>query len=302
MSSELDRFMGCFMGLALGDALGAPFEGGPLERGVWRLIGTTSDRRMRFTDDTQMSWDLARSLIEHRRLDPDDVAMRFAKGYRWSRGYGKGAARLLRKIGRGEPWERANRSIYPDGSFGNGGAMRAPVIGLFFRARPDALVPQVERSARITHAHPEAIEGAVLIATAVQAALRDPSGVLESVSAHVRTPAHQTRYSIAQRWIQDGASPEPHEVARQLGNGIRAVESCVTGLYLGLRFVSQPFMSLHQFAVKCRGDVDTISAMAGAIWGAANGWAQLPQGKLEKLEKREQLEETARKLFEASSP
>lgn len=100
-----DRFTGCLLGLALGDALGAPFEGGPIERAVWRIIGRTRDGRMRWTDDTQMSLDLAESLVANRALDLDDLAARFAKSYRWSRGYGPGAAKLLRRI---EIWGAAN--------------------------------------------------------------------------------------------------------------------------------------------------------------------------------------------------
>jgi hypothetical protein len=32
MHASMDKFTGCLLGLALGDALGAPFEGGPIER------------------------------------------------------------------------------------------------------------------------------------------------------------------------------------------------------------------------------------------------------------------------------
>jgi hypothetical protein len=39
MNFTLDQFVGCLLGLATGDALGAPHEGGTIERLVWRLIG-----------------------------------------------------------------------------------------------------------------------------------------------------------------------------------------------------------------------------------------------------------------------
>jgi ADP-ribosylglycohydrolase len=90
-----DRFAGCLLGLALGDALGAPHEGGPVARLVWRIIGHTRPGAMRWTDDTQMSLDLADSLVSHGTVVPDDIARRFAASYRWSRGYGLGAAKIL---------------------------------------------------------------------------------------------------------------------------------------------------------------------------------------------------------------
>ena len=55
--TSLDLFQGCLLGLSLGDALGAPYEGGVLERLLWRLIGKTSQGEMRWTDDTQMTID-----------------------------------------------------------------------------------------------------------------------------------------------------------------------------------------------------------------------------------------------------
>jgi len=128
-----DQFSGCLLGLATGDTLGAPYEGGPLERLVWRMIGRTSEGRLRWTDDTQMALDLATSLLEEDGVQPDAIAKRFASSYLWSRGYGPGAARVLKRIRRGERWEAASKAVYAEGSYGNGAAMRAPVLALFSR-------------------------------------------------------------------------------------------------------------------------------------------------------------------------
>ena len=57
-------YSGCFYGLALGDALCAPYEGGFLERGIWKLFGKTKAGKIRYTDDTQMSLDVAHSLLD----------------------------------------------------------------------------------------------------------------------------------------------------------------------------------------------------------------------------------------------
>ncbi|MEM7263089.1 MAG: ADP-ribosylglycohydrolase family protein, partial [Planctomycetota bacterium] len=133
----VDRFEGVLLGLALGDAFGAPFEGGLLERWLWRWLGTTRSGEVRWTDDTQMSLDLADSLLTHGEVNQDDLARRFAASYRWSRGYGPGAAKLLKRIARGADWREANRSVFRDGSFGNGGAMRVPILGVCFAAQQD---------------------------------------------------------------------------------------------------------------------------------------------------------------------
>ncbi len=295
-----DRFEGCLLGLALGDALGAPLEGGLLERLAWKLIGTTRQGDMRWTDDTQMSLDLAESLVARGAVDTDDLAGRFARSYRWHRGYGPGAAKLLKRLSKGADWRRANRAIFPAGSFGNGGAMRAAVVGLFYRGRPNALKEAARESARITHAHPLGIEGAVLVAWATAGAVagESPIAVLRDASAQCELEPFVSRLEAARAWLERDESPSPEEVSRRLGNGIQAVESCVTAVYVGLRHLHGAFAEMQEFAAACGGDVDTIGAMAGAIWGASNGFLRLPTHQLSKLEQRDRLHAVAVALYE----
>lgn len=298
---SLEQFQGCVLGLALGDALGAPYEGGPLERMLWRLIGTTGAGEMRWTDDTQMSLDLAESLAQKRMLDADDVAARFGRSYHWSRGYGPGAARLLKRIRRGMDWRQANRSVYPDGSFGNGGAMRAPMIGLYFAGRTDELLAAARLSASITHAHPLGMEGAVLLASATALALEGlaPPAILAGAAAHCSCDTFVTRLGIAAKWLNAGEAPTARKVVRALGNKISAGESCVTGLYLGLHFQSSSFADMLEFTADVGGDVDTIGAMAGAVWGAANGVGALPAADIARLEQSGRLIGAASDLYAA---
>ena len=295
MSLDPDRFTGCLLGLAFGDALGAPHEGGVLERCIWWLIGRTLDGRRRWTDDTQMSLDLAESLLVENSLSQDDLARRFAQSYAWSRGYGPSTARLLRRIQRGEPWAQASRANHPEGSWGNGAAMRAPVIALFFAYEPERLVDVARASAQVTHAHPLGIEGAVLIAVATHALLHDESAaqVLGAVSAHCHRPEIIDRLRVATAWLAKGAAPVPREVAARLGTGMTAATSCVSALYIGLRHLDAGFDAMMRFTIACGGDVDTLASMAGALWGAHNGAARLPAVA---IEARERIEHAAARL------
>jgi len=296
--STLDLTLGCLLGLSLGDAFGASFEGGVIERSVWRVIGTTRNGRKRWTDDTQMTFDIVESYLARGAIEPDDLADRFARSYRWSRGYGPGAAKVLRRIARGQDWRTANRSVHPQGSFGNGAAMRSPVIGLIFSNRPEAMAKAVADSAIVTHAHPLAIEGASIVALATAAAYRGGSAdeILEASHRCISDERFRTRFDNARHWFESKQEPAPREVARILGRGIAAHESCVTAVYLALKFLDRDFESLHRFVVSCGGDTDTIGAMAGAVWGAANGIDRLPSEWLDILENRETLIESARKL------
>lgn len=243
-----------------------------------------------------MAKDLAESLLADDGIDPHAIAARFAASYRWSRGYGPGVARVLKRIRRGERWETAATAVHRGGSFGNGAAMRAPVLALFFANDRERLVDAARTTARITHAHPLGIEGAVLIAVATVAMLDDPTptAALESVRATCLAPEFTERLSLVASWLDEPVAVPAREVAQRLGNGVTALTSCATALYVALRHVALPFDQMMQFVVACRGDVDTIGAMAGAMWGAANGARALP---VIALEARDELTRLATRLF-----
>lgn len=295
-----EQILGCLFGLALGDALGARFEGGIIERLLWRVLGTTKDGRTRWTDDTQMTIDLVESFLRQGRIDPDDLAKTFANSYRWSRGYGPGTAKVLRKIARGVDWREANCAVYRGGSYGNGAAMRAPIVGLIFANRFSELPEAASLSAAVTHAHPLAIEGAVLLArTTALTALNGLSlDVLQHAAADCILTPFTSRWEIAQSWLRSRKAVSPRDIRHSLGNGIAAPESCVTAIYLALRFVEEPFLAMQEFVAQIGGDTDTIGAMAASLWGVAQGYAHLPAEPLQTLEQHERLSALAFSLYE----
>lgn len=296
-----DRFRGAMLGLALGDAFGAPYEGGPIERIVWAIVGKTREGKRRWTDDTSMSLDLARSLCERAGLDLDDLATRFAKSYRWSRGYGPAAAKTLKAIEKGMSWQQANRLRYKDGSMGNGGAMRAPVIGLYFARDLDQLADAARRSASVTHAHPLGMDAAVMIAIATAKALggAKPGEILEA--------SGEDRLSAIAEKLARFANPQaptkqldPKMLRRDIGVGMLADESPVAALLIAHAFLDQAFEDMIAFAISCGGDTDTMAAIAGAIWGAARGASALPSAWLEQLEAANAIAEVAEALEQAA--
>ena len=79
----------------------------------------------------------------------------------------------------------------------------------------------------------------------------------------------------------------------ELGNGVLARDSALTAVALALLTRERPFEELLVGARRIGGDVDTIGAMAGAIWGAARGAGELPQASLGRLEERRRIEAAA---------
>jgi poly(ADP-ribose) glycohydrolase ARH3 len=296
MEPTFDQYAGCLLGLATGDALGAPHEGGPLERLLWRMIGKTSDGCLRWTDDTQMAIDLAESLLAEGGVQQDALAQRFAAGYRWSRGYGPGAAKILKRIRHGEPWQTATKAVYAGGSYGNGAAMRAPVLALFYPCGGNALIDAAKASAMVTHSHALGIDGAILVALATWALLvGDTTLLLEAVRSGCSTPKMVERLDVVAKWVGSSYKASSREVSKTLGNGITALTSCPTALYIALIHLTSPFEAMMEFIIRCRGDVDTIGAMAGAYWGIANGAGRLPRIR---LEGRDRFEDLTRRMFQ----
>lgn len=273
--TRAERIEGCLLGLALGDALGAPLEGGVVERAVWTLLCLPSRGALRWTDDTQMALGLCESVAERGRLDQDDLARRWAAEARWSRGYGPGTWKVLKRIRSGEDWRAARTKDLPEGSWGNGAAMRVAPLGAA------GLQEEAARSAEVTHAHPLGVEGAVLIARAAAIACRDrfdERGFLGEIRSGASAPF---------RAQLDAAAP--------LLTGTPALESVPTALRC---FAEQPrdFDALMARIARLGGDVDTIGAMAGALYGALNGSAALPAALVARLEQAYRLKAAAARL------
>jgi poly(ADP-ribose) glycohydrolase ARH3 len=205
---------------------------------------------------------------------------------------------VLKWIARGADWRDANRAVYRDGSHGNGAAMRSPIVGLIYADRPADLLQAAAAAADVTRAHPLGIEGAVLIARATAACIQgiDSGRLLKKLAAADLSEPFASRLAIAETWPASKSDVSHGEVRRQLGSGIGARDSCVTAVYLAMRFRDRDFADTLRFAIRLGGDTDTVGAMAGAMWGAANGAGALPAESLAKLEGCEMLAELAARL------
>ena len=99
--SLTERFTGCLLGLAIGDAVGAQFEGQDGEfiarrfRSVETLLKNTPPNGLYYTDDTQMAIGVAETLVECGCIDEQAICRRFAENYVPHRGYGRGARVVL---------------------------------------------------------------------------------------------------------------------------------------------------------------------------------------------------------------
>src|SRR5262249_12589397 len=150
-----DRLAGTLLGTALGDAMGLPAEGLSASR-IQRRFGRVD--RFRFlgrtgfvSDDTEQSALVAQSLARsHRGVRKCGAAFRrslLGWSIRLPWGIGWATARACARIALGK---------YPSGvmSAGNGAAMRAAVVGVFFRDRGRERQAYTREIAESTHRDP----------------------------------------------------------------------------------------------------------------------------------------------------
>jgi poly(ADP-ribose) glycohydrolase ARH3 len=302
----VSKFLGSFLGTAVGDALGAPFEG-------WYRVGieeikSAAEKRpiLSYTDDTHMMIGVAQSLIRCRGFDGEDMAQTFARNYELDpfRGYGPGPPRVFQLIRSGEAWDKAAQRLYPGGSYGNGAAMRIAPIGVFCHDNPEELEDITHESSRITHAHNLGIEGAALQAHAIALATNlEPNSpfsrrdFLARLATYSREDIYKQRLSKIEALF---AEQNKGGIVAELGNGIEAFNSVPAAIFSFLLHYDS-FSEAVLYAISLGGDTDTIGAMAGAISGAYLGVESIPDAWKEKLEDMPYIEELAKTLYSLKS-
>ncbi|HEY7308109.1 MAG TPA: ADP-ribosylglycohydrolase family protein [Gemmataceae bacterium] len=280
-----DRFLGCLLGLAIGDALGGKFEAQSADAIRARFPTTKSlitypQEEIWYTDDTQMAIGVAETLVARGEIIEEELCKAFVANYVPSRGYGRGARAILDAMEDGRDHHQVAEQYFPGGSYGNGAAMRVAPVGLLFREDRRQLWEQVRLSALPTHCHPLGIEGAQLLALAValasQAERFDRTAFFTELLAACQSDSYRARIE------QAATIRSPDELAR-LGNGIEAVESVPTAI-ASFALTPDSFEATISHVIFLGGDTDTLAAMAGALSGAYLGVARLPQRLLELLE------------------
>jgi poly(ADP-ribose) glycohydrolase ARH3 len=280
-TTTADRAGGALLGTFVGDALGMPFEGLP-SASIPRHVEMTEARlgRGTYTDDTQMMIALAESLIARGRVDGEHLAGAFLDAYEAERGYGGGTRRVLELWRTGVAVEVAAAQVFDgQGSRGNGAAMRIAPVAVCFRDDHERVCAEAAASARVTHAHGVGVDGAVVQAAAIAAALRNED-ILSVAGATAQTPELRVTLGAVEELL--AAAPPREKVLARLRSSSDAAESVAAALYCAL--AHDRFETALQFAIGLGGDTDTVAAMAGALVGARDGCQSIPTRWLAALE------------------
>ncbi len=306
-ASLKDKFRGCLIGQCLGDALGCPVEGwgeaacsdylfNHVES--WFKGTKPSDSWSgQYTDDSQLARELLVSLTDCKRFDPDNYASRIADIFAGNRIVGGGfacyeaAERLISGIG----WKESGCA---PPSAGNGTAMRAAPIGMFYYDRTEKMVEAAHLQGYITHKDPRCSAGSIAIAGAVSIVLNNENIIIghftNQLSQWMRPydaefaewipklepiielpPAHAlkiiSRFGVSETFIETWPGISPFVIG-----------SVLWSLYSFLKYPDDYWKAIST-AIRIGGDVDSTGAMTGAISGAYLGHKILPRAMVEKL-------------------
>ena len=272
-----NRFEGCLLGCAVGDALGGKFEAHPADA-IRARFPTTADLiaypqdEIWYTDDTQMAIGVAEALIERGEIVEESLCRAFVANYVPNRGYGRGARAVLDAMEDGRDYRTVAEEYFPGGSYGNGAAMRVAPVGLMFRDDRARLWSQARLSALPTHLHPLGIEGAQLLALAVALVTDMDRFDHDRYFAELLAACESNEYRSK---LEEASAAKSIDDLARLGNRIEALHSAPTAI-ASAALTPESYEETIANVIFLGGDTDTLAAMTGAISGAYLGSDRLP--------------------------
>jgi ADP-ribosyl-[dinitrogen reductase] hydrolase len=251
--------VGVLLGLAVGDALGAPLEGRPPPS---RKVTEMHPGGM-YTDDTLQALALARSLVVSRAFSSDDCMPRLLEGYlRYPEFYGPTSravfSLVLDGVSPGVAAEQAHRTL--GGSRSNGSVMRGPPLGILYSS---LLLEEASLAcSRLTHCDPVAGACSAFVNRMVSDLARGHSR--EAAFRHACSTCRIPEVSEFLRGFRDHP-PDP------------ALDALLaTHCALAVFMEAGSFADAAIRAVNLGGDADTIGAVTGALSGAYWGATTIP--------------------------
>jgi ADP-ribosyl-[dinitrogen reductase] hydrolase len=309
--SDLDRYRGCLLGLAAGDAVGTTVEfqapgtfvpledmvgGGPfqLQEGQW-------------TDDTSMALCLAESLIATGMFHPLDQMQRYVRWYR--EGYlsstgacfdiGNTVREALQRFERtGEPFSGSLQRM----TAGNGSLMRLAPVPMRYAKRPEEAIVRSGDSSLTTHGAVLAVDACRYFGGLLAGALLGASK--EELLSERYAPTADGSFF----WKKTPLMPEVDEIAcgsykQKQPPQIQGTGYCVSSLEAALWafYHSSTFAEGCLLAVNLGDDADTTGAIYGQLAGAYYGVEAIPASWRKKLSMKEYLVELADQLHHAAN-
>ncbi|HZV82061.1 MAG TPA: ADP-ribosyl-[dinitrogen reductase] hydrolase [Geobacteraceae bacterium] len=285
----LDRSRAVLLGVAAGDALGAPLEfmtPGEIAAKHGRLNEMVGGGWLRLrpgqvTDDTEMTLCLARAVAKAGGWDLAGIATEFAT---WLKSKPVDVGDTCRRGIRNFMLKGELETPFNEWDAGNGALMRMGGVTLFTLGSDELLRSCAIQQAHLTHNHPVSDAACITYGNMVHLALLGASRnrlrrEADQLVADFPTFRFDPYPGLATGYVVDTMQTVLHHFFRS-----RSFEECIVSI------------------ANQGGDADTTAAIAGGLAGAYYGLGEIPKKWMKKLEKRyaTELSELAVKLVSLS--
>jgi ADP-ribosyl-[dinitrogen reductase] hydrolase len=291
------RLKGCMLGLAIGDAMGAPVEF--MQRGTFKPVsGYRSGGKFRlnageWTDDTAMALCLAQSLLDCQGFDPADQLEKYLlwmhEGYMSCTGkmvgLGKTCMRTLIRY-------RRTRQHYTDITHekfsGNGSLMRLAPVCIYYVNDIKTAVNYAALSSKTTHGSPIAVDACryfSYILVSLFNGMEKEMLFSDAFKINVRLffknePLHPALNHIVAGEYQN----KKEDDISSSGYVIDSLEAALWSFYH-----TSTFKDAVLKAVNLGDDTDTVGAITGQLAGACYGMPAIPEEWILGLGRRDDL-------------
>ena len=305
-TAQVDRAAGVLLGMACGDALGAPYEFGP-PLGPDVPVAMTGGGSLgwepgEWTDDTSMAIAIAEVSATGADLRTerarDQIAARWAGWAKDSKDVGvqtqavlSAATRAARSRGETVPTgdDLTSASVehhdHTGRSGGNGSLMRTAPIALAYLHDPDGLVHAAYEVSAMTHHDPEAGEACALWCLAIRHAVLN--GTLDLRRGLEDMP--EGRASVWAARLDEAEAGRPSDFD-QNGWVVQALQGAWSAITTSAITTTPPadhdsssstagpahFRRALEAAVRGGRDTDTVAAIAGGLVGGLYGASAVP--------------------------
>jgi len=320
-----DKFQGCLLGVAIGDTLGHPFEG-KLRREIYSYFDNfeefiKSNKKLfnTYTDDSQLTLHTAEALIQGNGFNIENFIREYIK---WLDdppiGPGYGCISSIRKLKYGIPWQEAASN-----SGGNGTVMRVAPIGLFYCRNLESLKNAAIKSSIITHSHPAASAGAIVIARAIAFLIDKNPEVGFSINDFFNAITNSISNSQEETWeefikilnklksnldlpIESGlikfsqiGVKSPYFIEEFLGKAFvhpYTISTVICSLFIFLNRLTSFKECIFELAT-AGGDSDTVGAIGGSLAGVYFGLKQIPNDLIKLVKKNKKVLRISQELY-----
>lgn len=307
------RIEGAFLGLAVGDALGAPLEFLSREAAQKRfgtlteMVGNSTWEPGEWTDDTAMALGVARGILAGAN-GQDEIEVTGAEFLKWAshaKDVGSTISAAFRNFDSFNDWFDASRNTpHAKGgkAAGNGSLMRILPVALAFSTREKMLRHSALHSA-MTHFDTQAEVCCALYCLWVSRLLNgeDKSKSWRAALQEAKNLNHLDKRTPGpitppDFWLRlENIENLTYGELQPSGYAGYVVECLEAAVWCVINFDS--FEETLIQIVNLAGEADTMSAVAGGAAGAIYGLEAIPARWLSALHQREELIHTARYLF-----